>query len=305
MYKILTSSRGSDDLPIGFYRSRDRRQGELTNNKEIKGKYHTRFYLQDVFGFGEHQETGTFGLDYKLTMTRNTDNTVVTKDNAIKYAEIRINAIEWFVPHYTVSLEEYNKLMNQIVKKTPTERNFPERSVFLKEVKTQIFWTLELGVQEGFNVPIWIFVVFQRIDRQHDQNLNNDAFYRMPITFAQVVIGSQTNPNFAVLLNYNNDCYSQGYGQIKEAFKAVTKDNILQRYIGEDDFRSSNDGDNIGYNIHSFDIRYQKSFEKGQSVRVEFIFSENIPAWIYGYALLLPNKLVSISSDGQRMLDLL
>ena len=40
MYKPLTSSKGSDDLSIGFDRDRGRRQRELTNNKTQKGKYH-------------------------------------------------------------------------------------------------------------------------------------------------------------------------------------------------------------------------------------------------------------------------
>ena len=34
MYKLLSSSRGSDDLSIGFDRSRDRRQRESTNGKK-------------------------------------------------------------------------------------------------------------------------------------------------------------------------------------------------------------------------------------------------------------------------------
>ena len=53
-----------------------------------------------------------------------------------------------------------------------------------------------------------------------------------------------------------------------------------------------------------FDILYQKNFEGGQSVKVEFKFSEKIPTGIYGYALVLMNKLVSICSDGERMFDL-
>ena len=56
MYKLLTSSRGSDDLSIGFDRDRNRRKRELTNNKNIKGKYHMGNYLKDVFGFAEHQK---------------------------------------------------------------------------------------------------------------------------------------------------------------------------------------------------------------------------------------------------------
>ena len=222
--------------------------------------------------------------------------------------KLKLNAIEWYVPHCPPCLEEYNKLMNQITRKAPTELHYPEKSVFMKEVNTQSFWTFELGTQEGNNVLIWIYVVFQQNDRQHDQNLNNDTFYRMPVTSAQCIIGTEKYPDSDILLNYNDDDFSQGYGQIKEAFKALTKDNMLQPYISENDFRSSifvDHGNEIGYNIHDFDIRYQKNFESGQSVKVEFKLDGVVPAGgIYGYALVLTNRLVSISSGGQRMLHL-
>ena len=126
----------------------------------------------------------------------------------------------------------------------------------------------------------------------------------MPVTCAQCIIGTEKNPDSAIFLKYNDDDYSQEYGQIKKVFKALTKDNILQPYISEDDFRSSNDGNNIVCNIHAFVIRYQKNFECGQSIGVEFNFSEFIPAGIYGNALVLTNILLSIGSDGQRMFDL-
>ena len=99
VYKLLTSSRDSDDLSFGFDRDRRGRQRELTDNKNVKGKYYVRIYLKDVFDFAEQQEEGNFGLDYKLTLTRNTDNAVLNKGNAIDNAKIEINTIEWFVPH--------------------------------------------------------------------------------------------------------------------------------------------------------------------------------------------------------------
>ena len=99
MYKLLTSSRGSDDLSIGFDRDRNRRKRELTNKKNIKGKYHMRIYLKDIFGFVEHQEKATYGLGYKLTLTRASDNAVLNKTNATAFGKIRINSIEWYVPH--------------------------------------------------------------------------------------------------------------------------------------------------------------------------------------------------------------
>ena len=208
MYKLLTLSKDSVDLSIGFDRSRDKRKRELSNNKTIKGKYHIRIYLKDIFGFAEHQENGTYGLGYKLTLTRNTDNAVLNKDNAFANGRVKINNLEWYVPHYSPNLEEHNKLMIQIKKNTPTLLHYPERSVFMKEVNTQNLWTFELGTQEGINVPIWIFVAFQQNDRQSDQILNNDTFYRPLVTSAQCIIGTEKYPDSSILLNYNDDDYS-------------------------------------------------------------------------------------------------
>ena len=120
----------------------------------------------------------------------------------------------------------------------------------------------------------------------------------MPVRSDQCKIGMEKYPINSIRLNYNDDEYSQAYGQIEEVFIALTKDNILQPYITEDDFRSSNDGDDIVYSIHSFDTRYQKSFESDESVKVEFKYDGVVPAGIYGNALILTNRLVSKVSDG-------
>ena len=62
MYKIRTTSKDSDDVFIGFDRSHYRIQRELNQNKNIKGKHHLRIYLEEVFGFAEHQRKSNFGL---------------------------------------------------------------------------------------------------------------------------------------------------------------------------------------------------------------------------------------------------
>ena len=154
LYKLLTSNKDSDDLSIGFSRSRDERKCDMTDNKIIKGKNHIRIYLKVFFGSAEHQEKGTYGLRYKLSLTRNTDNAVLNKAATTNNAKVKINSLDWYVSHYSPNLEEYNKLMKQIKKSTPTLLHYPERSVFMKEVNTQNLWTFELGTQEGINVPI-------------------------------------------------------------------------------------------------------------------------------------------------------
>ena len=61
----------------------------------------------------------------------------------------------------------------------------------MKEVNTQKLLTFELGNQEGINVPKWIIVGCHQRDRQDSQNLNNDTFYRPPVTNAQGIIETE------------------------------------------------------------------------------------------------------------------
>ena len=198
MYKLLTSSRDSDDWSIRFDRDRNRRQRELTNNRNIKGKYYMRNYLKDMFGVAEHQEKASCGLSFKLTLTRNSDNAVLNKTNETAVGKIKINSIEWYVPHYTGSLKEQGILMKQITDKVPTELRCVKKSVFLKEVNTQNLWSCELRTQECVNVPIWIIVGFHQRERQDFQNLAKDAFYKPPVKSAQCFIGTEKYPDSAI-----------------------------------------------------------------------------------------------------------
>ena len=140
-------------------------------------------------------------------MTRNTDNAVLNKTNATAIGKIKNNRLDWYVPHYTASLKEQGILMKQIQDKIPTELRYVKRSVFMKEVNKRNLWSFELGTQEGINVPIWIIIGFQQSDRQHDQNLNNDTFYRPPVTNSQCNIRTEKDPDSPILLNYNDDDY--------------------------------------------------------------------------------------------------
>ena len=127
MCKLITSSRYSNDLSIGFDRSRNRREDELAPNKNTKGKYHLRIMLKDVFCIAEHQEEATYGLGFKPTLTRNKDDAVINKAGpAIADARIKIDHIHWHVPHYTPSIQQQSIVSNQILSKTPTELRYVE-----------------------------------------------------------------------------------------------------------------------------------------------------------------------------------
>ena len=156
------------------------------------------------------------------------------------------------------------------------------------------------------NVPIWILIGFQQRDRRNSQSLKNDSFCRLPVISAHCITGTEKCLTSGILLNYDDDDYAQSYSQIKDVFRALTKDDILQRYKFDDGFRSSNAVVfELGYTLYVFDIRYQQNFTAFQPIKVEFQFDDVIFNDINGYALVLTNKLVSISKDGQKHFDLI
>ena len=170
----------------------------MTNNKNVKGKFHLRIMMKDIFGFAEHQEKATYGFGYKLTLTRNKDEAVIDKVAGIADARIKIDHIHWYVPHYIPSMSQQGIMSKQILNKTPTELRYVERSVFMKEVNNQNLWNFELGSQENMNVPIRLIIGFQQQDRQDSQNLNNDTFCKLPVVSAQCVIGTEKYPDTGI-----------------------------------------------------------------------------------------------------------
>ena len=64
---------------------------------------------------------GTYGSGYKLILTRNSDNAVLNKDNALNIGSIKINCFEWYIPNNTPAIPQQATLSKQILSKTPTE----------------------------------------------------------------------------------------------------------------------------------------------------------------------------------------
>ena len=191
MYKLITSSRGSDDLSEGFDRSRNRRRDELAQNRNLKSKYHLRFMLWLIFGCAEFQQKAAFDLGCKLTLTRNQDAAVIDNAAGVADARIKNDDIHWYETHYVPFIQLQGILSKQILSKTPLDLRYIEQPVFIKDVNNQNLWIFDLGSQESMSVPVLIIIGFQQRGRPDSKNLNNDTFCRLPVVSAQTVIGTE------------------------------------------------------------------------------------------------------------------
>ena len=136
----------------------------------------------------------------------------MNEDNATNIDNIKINSIEWYIPHYTPSIPQQATLSKQILGKPPTKLKYVERSVLLKEINAQFLWFFDSRTQERINISIWIVESFQQRGRQYNQNLNNDSFFRPPITSVQCIAGTEKYPDSSILTIYNDAEYIHGFG---------------------------------------------------------------------------------------------
>ena len=92
----------------------------------------------------------------------------------------------------------------------------------------------------------------------------------------------------------------------KKAFRAITKVDIFQPYISDDNFRTSNvRADDVCYDLYVFDKRYQQNFIASQQIKRDFNFDGIVSNDNNGNVLVLTKRLISIRSDGQRHFDLI
>ena len=144
-------------------------------------------------------------------------------------------------------------------------------------------------------------------DQFNQQHYNYDTFYRPSKVNAQCIIGNEKFPDAEINFIYAINEYSQAIGVIVSFFRHLSKDNILQSYITQKDFITSNKypDANLGYNLYVSDLRRHQDYSSAQPIKVSFYFRPAFPAAtnLTSYALPLTHKLVSVSSDGQRQFD--
>ena len=82
--------------------------------------------LRDIFKSAEHQQKATYGLGYKLTLTRSNDSAVLNKGNTVNDAKIKNNSNEWLIPENIPGVKQQNILLDKIVNKIPTDLLYVE-----------------------------------------------------------------------------------------------------------------------------------------------------------------------------------
>ena len=111
----------------------------------------------------------------------------------------------------------------------------------MKDLTTENNWTFELGVGNGIDIAICIIVGFMQRDQFNQQHRNNDTLYRQSVVNAQPILGSEKYTDAGNNCGYAIAKHSPAYGKVVSCFRHLAKDDILQPFITQKDFVSSNE----------------------------------------------------------------
>ena len=154
----------------------------------------------------------------------------------------------------------------------------------------------DLGMESGMERPQHIIVGFEN-NNVIEQTYDASTFDIMNVTESYCKIGSEFYPEDRMNINYGTNNYNEVF---KEVF-SFNKDynglpHNIKPYINHRTFISS-------YRIYVFNTRHQRDHIGPQPIKLNFKFSAAV-ADFKCHALVLTRKVISVNSDGNKMVDI-
>ena len=98
-------------------------------------------------------------------------------------------------------------------------------------------------------------------------------------------------------INYGTNNYNEAFKELLALIKTIMGYHNIKPYINHRTFKSN-------YRIYVFDTRYQRDHIGPQPIQLNFKFSAAV-ADVICHALVLTRKVISVNSDGNKMVDII
>ena len=302
MYKLLTST--DDEYESGFVRNIDNRDSQLKGDHIAaeRGHMYMMIKMRDLFGFINDLEKIIYGLGFKLLLKRNNNDRALYRVNANPGAvandgNIEIRDLSWCVPSIDPSNDNRIIVQKGLNKKNNVDFGYYERKTFYKNVPNATNFLFDLGMESGMERPQYIIVGFEN-NNVNEQTHDASTFDAMNVTECYCKIGSEFYPEDRMNINYDTNNYNEAFKEIVSFNKEYNGlPHNIKPYINHRTFKSN-------YRIYVFDTRYQRYHIGPQPIQLNFKFSAAV-ADVICHALVLTRKVISVNSDGNKMVDII
>ena len=183
-----------------------------------------------------------------------------------------------------------------LIKKNNVDFSYYERKTFYKNVPNATNFLLDLGMESGMERPQYLIIPFEN-NNVNEQTHDASTFDIMNATECYCKIGSEFYPQDRMKINYGTNNYNEAFKEIVSFNKDYNGlPHNIKPFINHRTFKSS-------YRIYVFDTRYQSDHIGPQPIQLNFKFSAAV-ADVICHALVLTTKVISVNSDGNKMVDI-
>ena len=271
-----------------------------------KGKFSFKIPLKYFFGFCEDYRKILYGMQQRLTLTRNGDNDAILKRNAAAGGaaadgKVNLTKISWFMPHVIPS-DAYRLQLDKIIER---KEKIPVGYRMLQcdniPVPQGAPFTWRLGVKSSPDIPRFIIVGFQT-DKNNDQTTNPAIFNHCQVRNIYVTLNAKRYPD----IDYENDFtinkFSRIYGD------AAT---FRKKFYNMDELVSNHNINPVDYKnlypLFVFDVTKQSEKLKTSvsDIHIKASFNGNNPqAGTIAYAVIISDRLFHFVSDGSKITNI-
>ena len=144
--------------------------------------------------------------------------------------------------------------------------------------------------------PQYTIVGFEN-NNVNEQTHDASTFDIMNVTECYCQTGSEFYPEDRMNINYGTNNYNEAFKDIDSFNKDYNGlPHNIKPHINHRTFKSS-------YRIYVFDTRYQSDHIGPHPIQLNFKFSAAV-ADVICHALVLTRKVISVNSDGNKMVDI-
>ena len=283
---------------LGFKKRHD----YIIQTADPKGTFSFKIPLKHFLGFCEDYRKILYGIQQRLTLTRNNDNNAIFKAAATVNGTVEIERIRWFMPHVIPS-DAYRLQLDKIIEK---KEKIPVGYRMLQCDSTQVpagntTFTWRLGVKSSPDIPRFIIVGFQS-DKNNNQDTNPAIFDNLDVRNIYVTLNAKRYPDTDYDTDFTKNQYSRIYGDA----------NLFRKKFYNMDELISNSGINLPdyknlFPLYLFDVSKQSEKLKTSVSDIHIKASFNgagVAANTLAYAVIISDRLFHFVSDGSKITNI-
>lgn len=268
---------------------------KLLMDNDTPGEFSFSIPFSHIFGFAEFNKI-LYNLRHTLKFTRGSDDLPIHRTNATGAGKIVLSDIRWVIPRVTPSAEMRTKLLKSVTDKKVFPMSFSgrndERTIVTQNVQSYE-WMINRSA--GIEKPRWIIVGFQT-SKNRTQEQNPAVFDHINITNASVSLNGEKYPADDTGINFVRNDYVD-FCDMADEFK--------REYYEFNNLIGGTQMDMLSYKklfpLMVFDVRHQSERVRSNvmTMKLDFKFSQNVPADTIMHVVILSDRVMKLTSDGQ------